>query len=219
MSTGTKARPYFSNYMRFSLRMLAVGLTVLCVAMGRKANNVAKQRNAVAAILASGGRITYEHSVQFGNREYPIRGQSPSKVSALLSRYIPHDWLYSVEGVALFGDACNDNMLKHVSELSSLKELGLWAAAEPPVDRGFGGTDNPKLPRSGVSDNGLNVLSSLNNLESITFLGNSLTDNAVQTLMTFPALKTVQMDIEPYGSAVSPEAHSTLQIELAERLH
>ena len=202
---------------RISLRVLVMGVGLLCLILGIKANRASKQRNAVAAILASGGRVSYEHVAFVGNREFEKRGKTVPKLAAFLDDYLPHDWVYDVKGVALFGEGCNDDVLSHVGELSSLESLGLWASAETPSRHGFGGRADSKAPRSGVSDEGLKSLASLRNLDSISFLGNSLTDEAVPVLMSFPALKRVQIDFGPGGSKVTRDAYAKLERDLEKR--
>ena len=57
MTELTKPRRWF----RFSLRMLMVVITVLCVWLGFKVNAARRQREAVDAILKAGGSIGYDY--------------------------------------------------------------------------------------------------------------------------------------------------------------
>ena len=195
-------RPRWKSLFRFTLRASLVLLTLACVYMGVKSNRVAQQRRAVNAILSAGGRVTYAHETKLGERVY-------STVDRRLAQKLDDDWFFSVEGVTLYGDGCTDEVAKHVGKLTSLKRVALWAWAEAPRDGPIGGSANTTQPRAGVTDKGVEYLAELPKLEHISFLGNRVTDAAIKQLKDFPALNSVQVDLDK-GSEVSREAYDSL---------
>jgi Leucine Rich repeat len=52
------------RWLRFSLRMMFVVVTVLCVWLGFKVNAARRQKEAVAAILKSGGTVNYDYQLK-----------------------------------------------------------------------------------------------------------------------------------------------------------
>ena len=51
------------RWFRFSLRMLLVVVTVLCVWLGFKVNAARRQKEAVEAILKAGGQVSYDYQL------------------------------------------------------------------------------------------------------------------------------------------------------------
>ena len=52
------------RWFRFSLRMLLVVVTVLCVWLAIKVNAARRQKEAVAAILSAGGTVNYDYQLK-----------------------------------------------------------------------------------------------------------------------------------------------------------
>jgi hypothetical protein len=197
--------------LRFSLRTLLLVVTVASVWLGYQADRVTKQRHAVAAILAAGGRVTYTHKTVLGGRSY-------STLPAHL-RLLDDDWFFSVEGVTLYGPGCNDEVLAHVADLPSITKLALWAWAVAPID-GPVAKDGQGylqwLPRDGVTDDGIAVLASLPNLEHVSFLGNRITDKGLEHLRKCPRLTSVQIDFGP-DCGISRQAYKSLLADCSQR--
>ena len=105
---------------QFSLLTVIVCLTVACVALGIVARRVDRQRNAVAAILKAGGRVSYEHSIALGSSIH-----YESATPTWFRRQLGEDWFSKVEGVTLYGGGCNDRTLQDVKELPSLRRIAL----------------------------------------------------------------------------------------------
>ena len=206
-------RKKWKSALRFTLRVSILALTVACVYLGVKANRVAKQRRAVKAILSSGGRVVYDHKARLGERVY-------STVDGPLSQILDDDWFYSVEHVTLFGAGCNNAVLRHVGALTSVRGVNLWAWADAPHEGYIGETTNQYQPRAGVTDDGLKALATLPNLEFISFMGNRITDEGIEQLKEFPALKTVMLvdgDSRSEPSRVSQDAKASLKRALKYR--
>ena len=64
------------RWFRFSLRMLLVVVTVLCVWLGFKVNAARRQREAVAAILKAGGSVNYTYELRQDAKRFPGPGFS-----------------------------------------------------------------------------------------------------------------------------------------------
>jgi hypothetical protein len=60
MTTATSAKPK-SRFLRFSLRTLLVVMLVVCVTLGWKVEKTRKQRETVAWVQQSGGRVIYDN--------------------------------------------------------------------------------------------------------------------------------------------------------------
>ena len=199
------------SLFRFSLRFLFVCLTVLCIAIGLYARRVERQRRAVRAILQAGGRVTYEHKFLIGWRSH---GRKEVAVPKWALDAIGDDWFYPVTGVTLYRDGCNDAVLKNVENLPSVKSLALWAWAAPPESGPMGGSVI-EGPLAGVTDDGLQTLSLLPELEHISFLGNRVSDAGLEKLKRLPKLNSVQ--ISPDDSLATKEGCKSLIDEILRR--
>jgi hypothetical protein len=177
--------------VQFSLRLTFVGMTGVCIALGVLAARVARQRSAVASITKAGGRVTYAHKNVVGTREY---ASAETSVPSWLRDITGDDWFYSVEGVTLYADGCNDEILRNVAALPSVKRLALWAYALPPTDGPTGGKVIRILAPSGVTDAGLGALRDHPSLEHISLGGNRITDAGIEHLLEIPRLNSVQPD-------------------------
>jgi hypothetical protein len=182
---------------RFGLATLFIALTIFGVLFGIWTNRVKRQQRAVAAILAAGGRVTYAQATLIGSRVYRgkarmERGKAhePNQSRA----WFADDWWYSVTGVSLHGDGCNDHTVAYLKDLPEVRSLALWAwATLPPEGDGPLGGRVIRGPFAGVTDEGLKVVSTLPSLESLSTLGNSFTDEGLRHLHHHPKLKRIQI--------------------------
>ena len=95
--------PIRRRWSRFSLRMMLVVITVLCVWLGLKVNAARRQRTAVAAILGDRGRIIFDYQM------VPIAGE-PDTFDVDANSLPPGPaWLRQ-----LFGDDCFRNVVSVV---------------------------------------------------------------------------------------------------------
>jgi len=95
---------------QFSLLSVLVCLTAAGLVLGIVAWRVDRQRNAVAAILKVGGRVSYEDSTALGTSIH----WDKSVTTTWLRRQLGEDWFSSVHGVTLYGSGCNDSTLQQV---------------------------------------------------------------------------------------------------------
>jgi hypothetical protein len=185
--------------LQFSLRMALVGLTALCVALGILSARVARQRAAVEAITQAGGRVSYGHKFLVGPREY---AREETRVPKWLSDFVGDDWFYSVEGVTLCSEGCNDEMLKNLAALPHVKRLALWPWADSSMIGPNGGSiTQPYPPPAGVTDDGLRLLRNHPSLEHVSLLGNRVTDGAIEHLTQIPRLRSIDPDKDMSGDA------------------
>jgi len=208
------AKRSFRRLFQFGLATLFVALTIFGVLFGIWTNRVKRQQRAVAAILAAGGRVTYAQATLMGSRVY--RGKARMERGKALEPNHPRswftgDWWYSVTGVALHGDGCNDRTVAYLKDLPEVRSLALWAwATLPPEGDGPLGGKSTRGPLAGVTDEGLKVVSTLPCLESLSTLGNSFTDDGLRHLRHHPNLKRIQITPD--------DSNATLAgIELLER--
>lgn len=197
--------------LQFSLRLVFVCLTAVCLALGLFAGRVARQRAAVAEITHAGGRVTYGHKLVVGPHEYE---RADTFIPVWLRAIFGDDWFYRVEGVTLYSDGCNDEMLPHVAALPHVKRLALWAFARPPQDGPTGGGpyEYDYANRGGVTDDGLSVLRGHPSLEHLSMGGNRITDAAIEHFIEMPRLKTVDAD-----ECISSQGYASLMAALSAR--
>ena len=163
------------RWFRFSLRMLLVVMTVLCVWLGFKVNAARRQKEAVEAILKAGGTVTYDwqyrppanptglYLVDYGKS----LNNSASPPWPWLSMVFGDDFFQTVTGV--FFNAPNPNATKadydQVANLPALKFFCL------------GPTDNPAFTLDGSE---LASLAELKNLELLQLYGTHITGKMIE---------------------------------------
>jgi hypothetical protein len=98
------------RWLQFSLRTAFVGLTVFAVWLGVIVNRAREQREAVKAIEALGGWVTYD-SLQASD--------------SLLRRWLPQDYIDGVEEVSLRSTRATDDVVAHLKALKELERLQL----------------------------------------------------------------------------------------------
>ena len=131
------------RWFRFSLRMLLLVVTVLCVWLGFKVNAARRQREAVMAILKAGGTVTFSYQC------VPVRG-NPDALSldpnalpnapAWLRACLGDDFFRNADEVILNGRAISEEDLAQPMNLSGLWYLFLTDVKIVRVD-----SDNQRL--------------------------------------------------------------------------
>ena len=110
MTTRTKPR---RRWFQFSLRTLLVLVAVVAVWLALLVNAARKQREAVAAIEALGGRIVYEH------------GSNLPPGPKWLRELIGEEYFFRIIAVGLSSTQITDSGLEHLEGLTSLQTLVL----------------------------------------------------------------------------------------------
>jgi hypothetical protein len=102
---------------QFSLRLMLVVVTALSIALGVWGIPAERQRRAVQAIQAVGGKVGYVSR------------------SSFLGQWLPQDYLHDISAVSLTGTHVTDDELAHVEPL--LKVRLLLLADAPVTDAGL----------------------------------------------------------------------------------
>ncbi len=139
--------------LRYSLRTLLVLVTLLCVILGNRASQFARQRQAASAIRSRGGTVVYFDDA------YGRRGHG-SETRAWLREFFGLRW---PNIVFLHGDEVTDEVLRdEVLPLRSLAAVGMTDVS--------------------VTNEGLGQLSSLESLKYVTCLRDSRSRAVLQAL-------------------------------------
>jgi hypothetical protein len=104
------------RWAQFSLASMFVVVTVLCVWLLVVVNRAHRQRDAVAAIEALGGRVVYTQ---------PGQGASEAIPKPFLRRWLPRDYFNDVREVILAGTQVTETGLAHLQRLTRLRSLSL----------------------------------------------------------------------------------------------
>lgn len=204
---------------RFSLRTLAIGLTLLCVACGIWVNGPLRQRAAVRHFEALnppyqpspigsgdviGGSIV-------GSSEWEYLGFLPMVIAWRAHGRDDHhrpeiEWWHrpaaavlgeeafgEVTGVMLLGLPATDDDLRHLASLPALERVNL--ASTKVTDAGLVHLRSCRrltfvsLEDTAITDQGLAELAGHQNLESLSLSGTKITDASVASLVQLPRLK------------------------------
>jgi hypothetical protein len=108
--------------MRVSSKCLLALIALICVVVGRWAQNGREQRDIVAAIRALNGTVTYyfERTDQIDPKRKP---EPPSP--AWLRRVFGVDFFHAVMSVSLNGSDVTDESLPHLERLTHLESIEL----------------------------------------------------------------------------------------------
>ena len=122
------------RWLRFSLRTLLLVTAVITCWLGVQVNKAYKQRAAVAAIEAAGGRVYYDWhdlAVSRPNPEGPLLWRiDPRPPTHWLQRTIGEDYFQSVVHVEIRNSAVSDTGLQHLRNLEGLKGIMLFGSRD-----------------------------------------------------------------------------------------
>jgi hypothetical protein len=186
-SEARPARPR-RRWLRFSLRTLLVGVTLLCVALGVW-ESAERQRRAVAAIRASRGWVKYDY---LGSR--PLRAFGEPPAPCWLGRLLGVDYVADVTVIAL---SAGDREVANVRVLTSLQSLDL--SASKVTDAGMAHLSNLAslqvlgLDNTQVSDAGLAHLSALEGLTVLSLYNTQVSDAGLPHLYGLRNLKELNL--------------------------
>jgi hypothetical protein len=182
---------------RFTLRTLFVVLTISAVWLGYYTNEARRQRIAVEAIQASGGRVRYDDQRTLANgKDRGATSLGSSWIGRLLGddyfrRVVEVDWsrkqgfepnelrllknFSKLESVNLNFSEVNDSDLLHIADLRQLKSVQLEKCHD-------------------ITDEGLSHLSRLSNLEHLSLLATSCSDDGVRRyVLMLPKLQHLDL--------------------------
>jgi len=180
--TDASKRPAKRRWFAYSLRTLMIVTAVAALWLGIKTNQVRRQRVAVAAIKASGGRVIYDFQRQGAGQKQDEKPPAPKWLRDLIGddyfqSVVAVDWdheqklkaddlrwlrdLPKLDDLNLNYTNVDDEGLAHLRELTSLKHLCLEQCVN-------------------VTDHGLSHLDKLKNLEELALLSTSCSDEAIR---------------------------------------
>lgn len=163
-----------------------------------------KQREAVAAILADGGRVTYD---------YQKEGKASPAAPAWLRRLVGDDVFAHVVSAQVVGNTD----LAFLEDLPSLEELDLAAAVfeEGELRRVAGLSRLRKLDvsNSSISNEGLKQLVALPRLEELSLAGSAIGDDELRTLKGFTQLRILDLGNSGIGGRDLKRLHGLPQLQ------
>jgi hypothetical protein len=151
------------RWFRFSLRMLLVVVTVLCVWLGFKVNAARRQKEAVELILKAGGTITYDYqwvSSPNGQKVFDAKALPPGP--NWLHELIGDEFFRNAASVFLQDGVIDESDFSHLSGLDTLTEILLCNVRIVSRNTGL---------RRPIQDSDLGTLGQLTQLRSVD-LGN-----------------------------------------------
>ena len=108
------------RFLRFSLRTLLVVMLVVCVVLGRKVEQVRKQREVVAWIEQMGGQVRYDYEIDDNRRRLP-NPRPPGPI--FLRKLLGDDFFSIVVRVDYIGPEFSD--VTPLAGLTNLTSLAL----------------------------------------------------------------------------------------------
>src|SRR5258708_1983296 len=153
------------RWAQFSLATMFIVVTVFCVGLSLVVALAERQRRAVAAIEALGGRVAYTQLGQGASEAFP---------RPFLRRWLARDYFDEVRIVNLGDTQVKDAALAHLQELTELESL--W------------------LDGTQVTDTGLVHLQGLTGLQSLCLDHTQITDSGLAHLQGLPGLKKLWLD-------------------------
>jgi hypothetical protein len=192
------------RWVRFSLRTLLVGMTVLCVWLGFKVNTARRQKEAVDAILKAGGEVRFDYQVvpdPGGNsslRAYDVTLLPPGP--AWLRKLIGDEYFRSVFTVVVLrpADSISTWDFEPLAKLSGLQQLTLqFNESQPPIQR-------PDLT----------VLGTLSQLKALLLIGNCSDDSMLSSLNNMPQLRNLALQGERITDKGMQQIEKMIQLKV-----
>ncbi len=171
------------RFFRYSLRTLMLVVTVFCIGLGSigiQIKQARHQRQAVEAILATGGIILYEYQ----------RTNSDPPGPEWLRRIIGDEYFFTIGYVDFSGSKVNNASLAAVVNfLASVKYLSLFSTE--------------------VTDEGLENLKELTNLRIVHIISTKITDEGMKDLhQALPNCMMVHTDRDGSRKILPPATSS-----------
>jgi Leucine-rich repeat (LRR) protein len=188
------------RWLQFSLRTIFVLMTVLGLWLGITAHRARRQKEAVEAILALGGHVTYGYEVdelglprwEFDQQGRPQIPDGPP-VPKWLRRAFGDDYFVDVVDVALGGPDLTDADLVHLGKLPHLRRLlvdGRQLTGDG-LHYLSGLTRLETLRVWPTNDAGSEHLKGLTSLKVLDFSGSEITDAGLERLSRLTNLESL----------------------------
>jgi Leucine-rich repeat (LRR) protein len=194
-STNQSPRPK-RNWLRLSLCMFLLVVTVCCIWLGWKINAAHEQRLAVAAVRSLGGWASYDYEL-----DSDLSPLSPQPEPTWLVKVMGVDFLHNVVAVGVSTTVLNPKdygpLLSHLRQFRRLRSLILYDGNFHDEDLKYL-ADLQELDFLGFVNNdingvGFNYLSRLRTLKWLFFYGNPITDENVAAIPKLPNLERLDL--------------------------
>jgi len=154
---------------QFGLGTAFIVLTLIGVALSFISQRVLPQQRAVAAIVKAGGQINYDTDNATWARDR-------------VAEWIGNDWCYTVRGVSLEGDCCNEQVISLLRPLRDVRRLSLATWPKAPGER----------PAT-IADESMKIVASMPNLERVLLRGRIVSTVGMDYLRKHPQIKEVEV--------------------------
>lgn len=178
---------------QFSLRALLIAVTALAVWLGLEVNRVRRQREAVEAIIAAGGKVHYDYEMAPGRSNTP---DAEPAAPRWLRKLIGEDFFRDVVDVDLNRTQINDEWLIRLNDLPKIERLNL--AYTSVSDSGFERLTGLRNLRSAIpdetrcTDRSLAHLAAASpDLRELAIGGSGVTDAGLAEIARFKRLRTL----------------------------
>ena len=177
--------------LRFTLRLLLAGMTLLCIGLGIWTHRAREQRRIVERIRQVEGVVFY--GIGFGRFDRPVNIFTSSPVPQWLLAGIGEDFFHHADSVWLHEGKCDQQLLADIARLPRLRELHIYT---PQL------TDHDLTPLSSAS--------SLTTLWIQSSLGENrgleIGDDSLILIGQLPAIRSVAI----HGRCISVEGLAAL---------
>lgn len=174
----------------FGLRLLLLVFSVAALALGWQARLTQRQRRAVAALVAKGAVVRYDHSYR-----WPMTVVAAGRSPHWTARWLGVDWVAAVTLVDLQGGQFGDADVALLGDLPRLEWVRLYetrvTSAGMEVLPRLSRLRSLVIERGPVDDRGWTVLGKLRGLESLCLVALGLTDRGAEGLSGLARLKTL----------------------------
>jgi len=174
---------------QFSLRTLLLVVTVVCVWLGVETERARRQKRAIDAILAAGGRVHYDFQIADDDSLLPAaKPWAPRWLESALGR----EYLCRVECVTLYPtkDHPADKQVRLLTGIPYLKKLAIWPGCKGKT-RIVG---HPGFP-GGLTDDGVSfLLKNLRSLKHLSLTAARISNQGVENLLGSPTINSLQVN-------------------------
>lgn len=216
-----KASKRWRPKFRFSLRLLLLVITLLCLLLATQANRAKRQKLAVSVVQELGGEVQYDY--QLSRFEKAIRAvdaadkglRPPSVIEEpsgpkWLRQLVGNEYFQRVVGVDFrYSADISGPVMEHITSLTDLEELFLTNTNITDSDlRDIGKLSNLRLlviRDNQITDAGISHLHSLTRLEQLNVINTSVTADGVAKLKEYLPECLVHLEEPPTSSEKSEE--------------
>jgi hypothetical protein len=197
------------RWFRFSLRVLLIVVTVLCVWLGIQVNAARRQKNALEAILKAGSTVGFDYQVTPPPTGFPVGDidtqiEAPHTVPVWLRQIFGEDFFRTVVMCNLDSKAISLADFTEIANLPNLKAVGLRDVIILSEDGGV---------NRAIQDSDLTVLHQLGQLE-VLGINRSVADGSGLAKLANPSgLKLLFFDGNPISDVGAEEIGKLLSLE------